>query len=108
MGLEDNHDDGVKFIYKKEEGLNDQLAFFINAEYIGFGGGENAEFGRYSYNITLFHNFDGDGNIDFRNKDLNNLSGKVEYVKKDKNNGQTELVTRLNLVSCTILIQKGM
>ena len=88
VGLEDDHDIGVKFLHEKEEGINYQLAFFKNAEYTGFGGGEITEFGRYSYDITSFNDFDGDGDIDFRNKELNTLSGKLEYVKKDKSDGQ--------------------
>lgn len=51
MGLEDDHDMGVKFIHAGEK-IEYQLAFFKNAEELNFGNDSAISFSRYSYDIA--------------------------------------------------------
>ncbi|WP_338733140.1 hypothetical protein [Mangrovimonas cancribranchiae] len=78
VGLEDDHDIGVKFIHEKEEGFNYQIAFFKNAEAISFGGNSDTSFSRYSYDVSSM-DVDGDGELDYRNKEINQFNFKVNY-----------------------------
>ncbi|MBC9795651.1 hypothetical protein [Sinomicrobium weinanense] len=78
IGLEDDHDIGVKFIHQKEEGLNYQFAFFKNAESIAFGGASDVSHSRYSYDVASM-DVDGDGEPDYRNKEVNQFNIKLNY-----------------------------
>lgn len=78
IGLEDDHDIGVKFIHRKDEGLNYQIAFFKNSESIAFGGATDVSFSRYSYDVASM-DVDGDGEPDYRNKETNQFNIKLNY-----------------------------
>ncbi|SFT03165.1 hypothetical protein SAMN04487906_2617 [Zhouia amylolytica] len=78
IGLEDDHDIGVKFIHEKEEGFNYQIAFFKNAEAIAFGGNSDVSYSRYSYDVSSM-DIDGDGVLDYRNKEINQFNFKFNY-----------------------------
>lgn len=66
VGMEDDHDMGVKFMHTGEK-LEYQLAFFKNAEELRFGNNTETSPNRYSYDITG------------RNKEVNQFNGKLVY-----------------------------
>ncbi|MCP9201247.1 hypothetical protein MKO06_15155 [Gramella sp. GC03-9] len=66
MGLEDDHDMGVKYVHKGEHFEYD-LAFYKNAEEQIFGNTSEASPSRYSYDIVG------------RNKEVNQFNGKLIY-----------------------------
>lgn len=77
VGLEDDHDMGVKFKHRGEKWEYD-LAFFKNAEELRFGSNSDISNSRYSYDVSSI-DLDGDGSLDSRNKEINQLNGKVAY-----------------------------
>ncbi|MGS2761401.1 hypothetical protein [Sinomicrobium sp. M5D2P9] len=83
IGLEDDHDIGVKFIHQQEEGWQYQVAFFKNSESIAFGGATDVSHSRYSYDVASM-DVDGDGDPDYRNKEVNQLNLKVYYKLKHR------------------------
>lgn len=66
MGLDDDHDMGVKFLHLGEK-IEYQFAFFKNAEELRFGDNSAVSFSRYSYDIAG------------ANKEVNQLNGKFIY-----------------------------
>jgi len=66
VGLEDDHDMGVKYIHTGER-FEYQIAFFKNAEELRFGNNTETSPNRYSYDITG------------RNKEINQFNGKFIY-----------------------------
>ncbi|MUP46467.1 hypothetical protein E0K83_12035 [Gramella sp. BOM4] len=66
MGLEDDHDMGIKYLYEGEHFEYD-LAFYKNAEEQIFGNNSEASSSRYSYDIVG------------RNKEINQFNAKVIY-----------------------------
>ena len=66
VGLEDDHDMGVKYMHTGEK-IEYQLAFFKNAEELSFGNNTEISPNRYSYDISG------------RNKEVNQLNGKFIY-----------------------------
>ncbi|MCE4567067.1 hypothetical protein INQ51_22285 [Maribellus sp. CM-23] len=70
MGLEDDHDMGLKYTHNSEEWLY-AVAFFKNAEELGFGSNSDVSDSRYSYDVGS----SGDGL--YRNKEINQLNLKV-------------------------------
>lgn len=66
VGLEDDHDMGVKYMHT-EENFEYQMAFFKNAEELRFGDNTETSPNRYSYDITG------------RNKEVNQFNGKFIY-----------------------------
>ncbi|WP_339839547.1 hypothetical protein [uncultured Maribacter sp.] len=66
VGLEDDHDMGVKYMHT-EENFEYQMAFFKNAEQLRFGDNTETSPNRYSYDITG------------RNKEVNQFNGKFIY-----------------------------
>lgn len=70
MGLEDDHDMGLKYTHNGEEWLY-AVAFFKNAEELGFGSNSDVSDSRYSYDVGS----SGDGL--YRNKEINQLNLKV-------------------------------
>lgn len=77
VGLEDDHDMGVKFKHRGKKWEYD-LAFFKNAEEMRFGSESDASNSRYSYDVSSI-DLDGDGALDLRNKEVNQLNGKLAY-----------------------------
>lgn len=75
VGLEDDHDMGVKYTHTGER-LEYALAFFKNAEDMTFGG--DISDSRYSYDVSSI-DVDGDGTPDLRNKETNQVNGKIAY-----------------------------
>lgn len=71
VGLEDDHDMGVKFIHVGET-FEYQFAFFKNSEELRFGSDTENSHSRYSYDVTG------------RNKEINQFNGKVIYRFGDK------------------------
>ncbi len=73
VGLEDDHDMGIKYIHDSER-IQYQLAFFKNAEELQFGSTSEIDPSRYSYDIAG------------RNKEINQFNGKFIYkLGKEKN-----------------------
>ncbi len=82
LGMEDDHDMGIKFSHK---GSNWEyaLAFFKNAEELNFGSNSDVSDSRYSYDVGSI-DFDGDGNLDYRNKEVNQVNAKINYLFSGK------------------------
>jgi hypothetical protein len=78
IGLEDDHDMGVKFTHTDKK-WNYALAFFKNAEELKFGSNSDVSDSRYSYDVASI-DLDGDGNLDLRNKETNQVNGKLNYT----------------------------
>ncbi|MDT0688773.1 hypothetical protein RM549_03200 [Salegentibacter sp. F188] len=66
VGLEDDHDMGIKYIHMGEK-MEYHLAFFKNAEEMRFGNDTEISPSRYSYDIAG------------RNKEINQFNGKLVY-----------------------------
>lgn len=66
VGLEDDHDMGIKYIHLGEK-IEYQLAFFKNAEELRFGNDTEISHSRYSYDVAG------------RNKEINQFNGKFIY-----------------------------
>ncbi|WP_339925320.1 hypothetical protein [uncultured Cyclobacterium sp.] len=66
VGLEDDHDMGIKFIHTGEN-VEYQVAFFKNAEETRFGNNTEITHNRYSYDVAG------------RNKEFNQFNGKFIY-----------------------------
>jgi hypothetical protein len=77
IGLEDDHDMGVKFTHTDKK-WNYSLAFFKNAEELRFGNNSDVSASRYSYDVASI-DLDGDGILDLRNKEANQVNGKISY-----------------------------
>ncbi|WP_264619415.1 hypothetical protein [Flavobacterium sp. 7A] len=71
VGLEDDHDMGIKYMHNSEK-FEYQLAFFKNAEELRFGNNSENSTSRYSYDVTG------------RNKEVNQFNGKVIYKFGEK------------------------
>ena len=78
IGLEDDHDMGVKFTHT-DKNWNYSLAFFKNAEELRFGNNSDVSNSRYSYDVASI-DLDGDGVLDLRNKEVNQANGKLSYT----------------------------
>ncbi len=77
VGLEDDHDMGIKWHHENEKFAFD-LAFFKNAEELQFGDASDLSNQRYSYDVSSI-DVDGDGQLDYRNKEVNQLNGNFIY-----------------------------
>lgn len=66
VGLEDDHDMGIKYIHTGER-MEYHLAFFKNAEELRFGNDTEISHSRYSYDVAG------------RNKEINQFNGKIIY-----------------------------
>ena len=88
LGLEDDHDMGIKFSHKGEK-LFYALAFFKNAEELNFGNNSTISNSRYSYDVGSI-DIDNDGELDLNNKEINQFNGKIKYVLKN-NKSQHQL-----------------
>ena len=82
IGLEDDHDMGVKFTHKGKQ-WQYAFAFFKNAEELRFGSNSDVSDSRYSYDVASI-DIDGDGILDLRNKEVNQINGKVNYIFGNK------------------------
>lgn len=74
VGLEDDHDMGVKYTYEKNNWVVD-LAFFKNAEELQFGSESDTDAGRYSYDVGSI----GLDSLMYRNKEVNQVNAKIAY-----------------------------
>ncbi|MCW3786541.1 hypothetical protein [Plebeiibacterium sediminum] len=72
VGLEDDHDMGLKYSRSNDKWDLD-LAFFKNAEENSFGNLSDVDDSRYAYDVGSL----GDGT--YRNKELNQFNAKVNY-----------------------------
>lgn len=70
VGLEDDHDMGVKYTHS-DENWEYALAFFKNAEELNFGSNSDVSDSRYSYDVSS----SSDGL--YRNKEVNQFNAKV-------------------------------
>ena len=70
VGLEDDHDMGIKYTHNDENWLY-AIAFFKNAEELRFGSGSDVSDSRYSYDVSS----SADGL--YRNKEVNQVNLKV-------------------------------
>lgn len=77
LGMEDDHDMGVKFSHHGSQ-WEYALAFFKNAEELRFGSLSDVSDNRYSYDVASI-DLDGDGKLDLRNKEVNQFNAKVNY-----------------------------
>ncbi len=83
VGLEDDHDMGLKYTHQSEK-WDYSLAFFKNAEELRFGNSSDVSNSRYSYDVGSI-DLDGDGNLNIRNKEVNQLNGKLSYKIENEN-----------------------
>ena len=77
VGLEDDHDMGIKYLHEGEK-IDYAIAFFKNAEELRFGSNSDISDSRYSYDIAS-KDLDGDGTLDLRNKESNQVNGKINF-----------------------------
>jgi len=75
LGLEDDHDMGIKYTHADDR-WEYSFAFFKNAEELVFGNNSDISHSRYSYDISSI-DINGDGTMNFRNKEINQVNGKV-------------------------------
>ncbi len=68
---------GIKFTHTGNK-IDFALAFFANQEELRFGSYSDTSDSRYSYDIAL-KDLDGDGTLHLRNKETNQLNGKINY-----------------------------
>jgi len=83
VGLEDDHDMGLKYIHQGEK-WDYNLAFFKNAEELRFGASSDVSNNRYSYDVGSI-DMTGDGNLNIRNKEVNQLNGNLSYKIENPN-----------------------
>ncbi|WP_372645130.1 hypothetical protein [Ancylomarina sp.] len=76
VGLEDDHDMGLKYTHQGEN-WDYSVAFFKNAEELQFGNNSDVSNSRYSYDVGS--SSDNDGNLILRNKEVNQLNGDLSY-----------------------------
>lgn len=81
VGLEDDHDMGVKYTHTGDHWLY-SLAFFKNAEELNLGSYSDVSDSRYSYDVSSI-DVDGDGTLDLRNKETNQVNGQLAYAFGD-------------------------
>ncbi|PWJ42463.1 hypothetical protein [Sediminitomix flava] len=72
IGLEDDHDMGIKYQHKDDK-WSYAIAFFKNAEELTFGSNSDASNSRYSYDVGSIDE-NGDGELQYRNKEVNQLN----------------------------------
>lgn len=77
VGLEDDHDMGIKFTHTSEN-WDYAIAFFKNAEELRFGNTSDVSDSRYSYDVASA-DIDGDGKLDLRNKEVNQINARLNY-----------------------------
>ena len=73
VGLEDDHDMGIKFVHETEK-INLHIAFFKNAEELVFGDNSSISPNRYSYDVAG------------RNKEVNQGNVKLDFKMGKKKN----------------------
>jgi hypothetical protein len=83
VGLEDDHDMGVKYTHTGES-WDYSLAFFKNAEELRFGSNSDVSNSRYSYDVGSI-DLNGNGDLNIRNKEVNQLNGTVFYKIENPN-----------------------
>lgn len=83
VGLEDDHDMGFKYTHQGEK-WDYSLAFFKNAEELRFGSNSDVSNSRYSYDVASI-DLTGDGNMNIRNKEVNQLNGDLSYKINNTN-----------------------
>lgn len=83
VGLEDDHDMGVKYTHS-DENWEYALAFFKNAEELNFGSNSDVSDSRYSYDVSS----SSDGL--YRNKEVNQLNAKV--IRKFSNSSASHKI----------------
>ncbi len=77
VGLEDDHDMGIKYTHTSEH-LDYAIAFFKNAEELRFGNNSDVSDSRYSYDVGSA-DINGDGTLNLRNKEVNQINGQINY-----------------------------
>ncbi|WP_044209280.1 hypothetical protein [Flammeovirga sp. OC4] len=75
VGLEDDHDMGLKFSHDDDKWVYN-LAFFKNAEELDFGGNSDVSNSRYAYDVGSMDE-NGDGNLQYRNKEVNQFNARI-------------------------------
>ncbi len=75
VGLEDDHDMGLKYTHQGEQ-WSYSLAFFKNAEELNFGNNSDISDSRYSYDVSSITIGD---HLEYRNKEVNQGNAKVAY-----------------------------
>lgn len=75
IGLEDDHDMGIKYTHEGDQ-WSYSFAFFKNAEEMNFGNNSDISDSRYSYDVSSITIEDG---LKYRNKEVNQGNAKVAY-----------------------------
>lgn len=75
VGLEDDHDMGLKYTHEGEKWTY-SFAFFKNAEELSFGNNSDISDSRYSYDVSSISSEEG---MAFRNKEVNQGNAKFDY-----------------------------
>ncbi|PRD54848.1 hypothetical protein C5749_14275 [Sphingobacterium gobiense] len=86
VGLEDDHDMGIKYTHEGEK-FDYAIAFFKNAEELDFGSTSDISDSRYSYDVGSLPGKDG---MTYRNKEINQINGLLNY-KIDRSGVQHKL-----------------
>ncbi len=81
VGLEDDYDMGLKYQHQADN-WHVALAYFKNAEELNFGNNSDLSPDRYSYDVSSI-NIDGENVL--RNKEVNQVNGKFNYLIKNNN-----------------------
>ncbi len=81
VGLEDDHDMGIKFSHEDSK-WEYNLAFFKNAEELRFGSFSDVSDSRYSYDVASI-DVDADDVLEYRNKEVNQINGKINRIFGD-------------------------
>lgn len=84
VGMEDDHDMGLKYTHNGEH-WDYSLAFFKNAEELNFGSYSDVSDSRYSYDVSSI-DYNGDGSLNLRNKETNQFNGQLCYKTGDAKN----------------------
>ncbi len=79
VGLEDDHDMGIKYTYKSKK-IDYSIAFFKNAEELIFGNNSDLSNSRYSYDVSSIELND---KKKYRNKEVNQLNVSLNYKLGD-------------------------
>ncbi len=74
VGLEDDYDMGLKFQHRGTNFEYD-IAYFKNSDETRFGNNSDISFSRYGYDVASM-DVNGDGKLDFRNKEQHQLDGR--------------------------------
>ncbi|MFV0365749.1 MAG: hypothetical protein ACK5JS_04500 [Mangrovibacterium sp.] len=84
-GLEDDYDMGISYT-KTWNNFQFDVAFMKNAEDLRMGNLGDANYSRFGFDVASFTN--DDGSFTYRNKEVNQVNGRLIYTFKGENSSQ--------------------